>query len=215
MHQLLHNFTESLLSLNKIAARNILAEALEANNSPIEALDNIVVPALEQIGTGWESGSVALSQVYMSGRICEGIIGSLLPMDKLDKKSDIKMGIAVLEDHHALGKRIVYSLLQSGGFPLQDYGHGLEVNDLVAKVKRDEIEIILISTLMLPSALKIKEFTDKLKSRSLNTKVIVGGAPFLFDKELWRYVSADAMGRSAADALNIIKRMVNEKSWKS
>ena len=41
-------------------------------------MEKLVVPALERIGAGWEQGRVALSQVYMSGRICEELVDTLL-----------------------------------------------------------------------------------------------------------------------------------------
>lgn len=31
-----------------------------------------------------------------------------------------------------------------------------------------------------------------------------GGAPFLFDENLWREVGADAMGRNAAEAVTLV-----------
>lgn len=57
---------------------------------------------------------------------------------------------------------------------------------------------------MLPSALHVRDLVMRLKSARLDVKVVVGGAPFLFDPELWREVGADAMGRSASDAAGII-----------
>jgi len=51
-----------------------------------------------------------------------------------------------------------------------------------------------------------------LKARGANIKVVVGGAPFLFDEELWREVGADAMGRSASDAVAIVERLMGEMS---
>ena len=41
-------------------------------------------------------------------------------------------------------------------------------------------------------------------------KVVVGGAPFLFDDQLWQEVGADAMGKSAADAVAIVTRLMGE-----
>ena len=35
---------------------------------------------------------------------------------------------------------------------------------------------------------------------------------FIFDAELWREVGADAMGRSAADAVTIVERLMGEMS---
>jgi len=43
------------------------------------------------------------------------------------------MAIAVLEDYHFLGQRLVYSALRASGYSLANYGH-CEVDDLVARV---------------------------------------------------------------------------------
>ena len=41
-------------------------------------------------------------------------------------------------------------------------------------------------------------------------RVIVGGAPFLFDDKLWREVGADAMGRNAAEAVTLVSDWMRE-----
>jgi methanogenic corrinoid protein MtbC1 len=88
-----------------------------------------------------------------------------------------RLGIAVLEDYHLLGKRIVYSILRASGFAVRDYGRRT-VEELVRLVQADEIEIPLISTLMLPSALRVKELRKQLSAADLPFKIVVGGAPF-------------------------------------
>jgi trimethylamine corrinoid protein len=117
------------------------------------------------------------------------------------------MAIAVLEDHHLLGKRIVYAVLRASGCDLRDYGHGISVRDLCKRTLADDLEILLISTLMLRAALRVKDVTAHLASSGARTRVVVGGAPFLFDDELWREVGATAMGRSAGEAVGLIKRI--------
>jgi trimethylamine corrinoid protein len=61
---------------------------------------------------------------------------------------------------------------------------------------------------MLPSALRIKEVTARLRAAGRETKVVVGGAPFRFDSGLVGEVGADAMGESAADAVALVRRFV-------
>jgi len=117
------------------------------------------------------------------------------------------MAIAVLEDHHTLGKRIVISVLRAGGYEITDYGSGITVDTLVEKVNRDHIRILLISTLMLPAALRSKEAIARIKKAQPHTRVIVGGAPFNFDPSLWKEVGADAMGHNASDTLALVKEM--------
>lgn len=136
----------------------------------------------------------------------------------------------VLEDYHLLGKRIVYSVLRAAGYQLKDYGQ-MNAEELVKRTWDDKIEILLISTLMLPSALKVKvvrENLDKLEKLEKtkphsgdnpgphsNIKIIVGGAPFFFDTELYKEVGADAMGRSASDVPAIVSSLMKNKKGKN
>ena len=113
--------------------------------------------------------------------------------------------MVVLNDYHMLGKRIVLSVMRASGFDVLDYGR-LDVEELLQRVIADGVEILLVSTLMLPSALKVKQLRAAFEARGHRVRIAVGGAPFLFDEALWREVGADAMGRSAADAIAIVNR---------
>jgi len=200
------NFELALLAIDQVKAKGIIAE-LAPSYTPLQLLEGLVAPALNHIGAAWEQGHIALSQVYMSGRICEDLVNELLPQSVSPQKNKPKMAIAVLEDYHLLGKRIVYAHLRSCGFELIDLGHGISAEALADLVIKDKIEILLISTLMLRAALKVKQVKEKLEAAGSKTKIIVGGAPFLLDPQLWQNVRADAMGRDAAEAASIILKL--------
>jgi len=196
----------ALLSVDRIKAGRIVRDSCTPG-SPLAGLETLIVPALEEIGRRWEKGEVALSQVYMSGRICEEIVDTMLPKEDPRRVDQPKMAIAVLEDHHTLGKRIVLSVLRAGGFGVEDFGAGIPVGRLADRVTGEHVRILLISTLMLPAALRTKEAIALIKKARPDTKIIVGGAPFNFDPGLWKEVGADAMGHNASDTLALVKRM--------
>ncbi|NMB78139.1 MAG: cobalamin-binding protein [Methanomicrobiales archaeon] len=193
----------ALLSVDRVTAGRIVKDTCSAG-TPFRCLETLVVPALEEVGRRWERGEVALSQIYMSGRICEEIVDTMLPPGDPRRVNQPPMAIVVLEDHHTLGKRIVLSALRAGGYEVTDYGSGLTVDQLVERTVRGKISILLISTLMLPAALRAREAIARIKKELPGIKVIVGGAPFNFDPQLWKEVGADAMGRTASDALEIV-----------
>lgn len=202
MQELVLKFRHSLESLDRVQAELIFQQAL-IDLKPIEAVEKLVVPALEQIGNCWHDGELALSQVYMGGRFCEELVDRVLPPSDPDRKHQPRSAIAVLSDYHMLGKRIVYSVMRASGFELFDYGC-MDVDELVQRTLDDKIKVLLISVLILPSALKVKEVCTKLKAGNASIKILVGGAPFLFDANLWQEVGADAFGHSAADAVRIV-----------
>lgn len=201
-------FRESLESLDRVAAETVFRVALKSMK-PIDVIEQVVVPALEQVGQAWEAGTVALSQVYMSGRFCEQLVEQVLPPSDPDRKHQPRSAIVVLSDYHMLGKRIVYSILRASGFELFDYGR-MDADELAARVLSDRVRVLLISVLMLPSALRVRDVCTKLRAAQAPVKVVVGGAPFLFDDQLWREVGADAMGRNAAEAIAIVERWMED-----
>jgi methanogenic corrinoid protein MtbC1 len=210
MQALVTQFRHALESLDRVGAELVFKSAL-ANLPPVQAVEQLIVPALEQIGQAWDTGDLALSQVYLSGRFCEELVEKVLPASDPDRKHQPHSAIVVLSDHHMLGQRIVYAVMRASGFELFNYGR-MDSAELVERAINDKIEVLMISVLMLPSALKVREVCASLKARNPGIRVLVGGAPFLFDPNLWREVGADAMGRTAADAVSIVSGWMEKTS---
>ncbi len=198
----LHGFEQALLEMDRAKTQRVVAAARDTLSAD-RIVEDLIVPALESMGHEWESGRLALSQIYMGGRICEELVDALMPPASPQRKNQPHMAIAVLEDHHLLGKRIVYSLLRAGGYDLLDYGN-VDAASLMHQTQRDQIEVLLISTLMLPSALRIGGVSLGLRSAGWTGKIVVGGAPFRFDDQLWREVGADATSATASGLISLL-----------
>ena len=203
MDEITPDFYEALTSLNRPRLEMLFQQALN-HKAPMQAVENLIVPALIRLGDEWSDGKIALSQIYMGSRICEGIVEGVLPILAKERIGYPPMAIVILNDYHALGKRIVLSVMQASGFDVIDYGR-MEVGGLVERVLADKVKFLLVSVLMLPAALKVKELRAALDARGGQVRIAVGGAPFLFDSELWREVGADAMGSNATDAVAIVQ----------
>nr|CRH06642.1 conserved protein of unknown function [Include Cobalamin B12-binding domain] [Candidatus Magnetococcus massalia] len=197
--------TEALLHVDRVNARAILT-SYASDNTPVAVVEQLLVPVLEQIGQGWEQGDVALSQVFMSGQVCEELANSLSWEDREKPWPQPPMAICVLEDFHMLGKQMIYSALKASGYDLIDYGR-MELEPLIQRIRADGIQLMLISTLMLRSALRIADLKKRLDEEGLAVKLVVGGAPFRFDKALWQEMGADAMAMNTAEALTTVRRM--------
>lgn len=205
--ELLDQFHAALLAVDRQAVGDVLARTLELA-APIEVAEGLIAPVLNQLGEGWSEGTVALAQLYLGGRLCEEQITALLPDAVLVRADAPNLGIAVLADRHVLGKRIVATFLRIAGYPVIDYGAGVTPEQLAASALDDDLDALLVSTLMLPSALQVARLTALLNDHRV--KVFVGGAPFLFDPDLWRAVGADGMGRNASDGLALVEGVRQE-----
>lgn len=202
----LEQFEIALLSVDRIKAKEIFSQYLSTLDI-IKGVQELITPSLESIGAKWSIGEISLAQVYMSGRITEELVDLVCNDAAKEEETQAVIGITTLNDYHLLGKRIVYSALRSGGYSLIDFGRQ-EVDNLVELVEENNIRILLVSVLMLNSALLVKELKSRLIQQGLDTKLIVGGAPFRIDPELWKQVDADASGANASDAIRLVREFV-------
>lgn len=198
--------TRSLLGLDRVAASRQL-EGLLADQPLTVVIDRLVSPVLEDLGRRWDLGEVALTQSYMASRILETVLGPYFEALETGPQEAARVAIGVLEDHHMLGRRAVLASLRAGGIAVADYGR-VTVDEAVRRSLEDGIEVLLLSVLMLPSALRVSRVVEGLAAAGAPARVAVGGAPFRFDAALYREVGAHAMGRTAADALSLVPSLL-------
>ncbi|WP_328986039.1 cobalamin B12-binding domain-containing protein [Thiorhodovibrio winogradskyi] len=214
-------FVAALLAIDRLTLEDMVAGVVAADT--LAPIDDLVVPALEFIGEQWEQGEVSLSQVYMSGRLCEELITGLPRLRFVEDGNGngngsgdgwgaegatgdrpLRIGISTLDDYHLLGKRMVCAVLRASGYRVRDYGTA-DAATLAGHVVRDDVQVLLLSVLMLPSALRVKDLRAALDAAGQRTRILVGGAPFRFDPKLYLEVGADAAGATAADALALVR----------
>lgn len=207
----IEEFQQLLLSLDRTELEQFINE-IKTIYSLQDIVNKIIFPTLQNIGNLWSDGTLALSQVYMSGKICKDITDSLFPKESGQKKDYPKIGLCNLEDHHPLGMQIISSYLKVYGVYPIEYKVGITVEEMVNKIIEDKIRILLISTLMTRSVYKIEELINKIKDEGIEISIIVGGAPFIFDPQLYKRVGADYMGVNAFESLDIIHKLLKQEA---
>jgi methanogenic corrinoid protein MtbC1 len=193
----------ALLSVDRSTARRVFLEGVNADGA-VPFMENTVGVVMDRIGAAWEAGELALSQVYMAGRICEELSLSSLPEAHPERKNNPSIALGVFEDHHRLGKQMVHSVLRNEGFVVRDLDV-IDLQEALKLLKSGTIEVFLLSCLMLSSALRIEKLCAAIKAEDLPVRIVVGGAPFRFDPELWREIGADAMGSTASQAPALVR----------
>ena len=195
-------FQKALLDVDKPAAKKLFEEGLE-KHSPLGFMDHVMVPAIEEIGSHWDEGEIVLSQMFMATRISEQLVNTLPPPAPI-REGQPKLAICLYWDYHALGKTVVQSMLRVNGFDVIDYKRQ-DDEGLIKRANEDNLKVLCISVLMMPSALRLKNVLPKLNP---DIKVLVGGAPFRFDPEMYKNIGAHAMGKSATEAVEQVTKLM-------
>jgi methylmalonyl-CoA mutase cobalamin-binding domain/chain len=199
----------ALLANDRTEARELLVFRCR-DLPPLDRIDKLVSPVLDKIGIRWERGEVSLSQVYLSTKLSDELVDEIIVVNDTLRRSTPVIAVSVLEDHHMLGLKVVSMTLQSAGYDVIDYGRTTP-DEIVRLACHDQVRYLLISTLMLRSALLVKDVRELLEANGRDMQIIVGGAPFRFDAQLWRRVRADFTTTSPIEAIEYIRSKEAER----
>jgi 5-methyltetrahydrofolate--homocysteine methyltransferase len=175
-----------------------LDELAVAGWSPAKTVDEILIPAIGQVGQGFARGEILLPQVILSAeamRRAFSILRSRFGGHGHPERGKILLA-TVRGDLHDLGKNIVRSVLESFGFSVIDLGTDVPREQIASAARREEVDIVGLSALMTTSLVEMAAVVEHLRQEDLRMPVMVGGAVVTpgFADEIGAGYASDALG---------------------
>lgn len=192
------------------ASLSEIKTALENGESPSAILEEQMIPAMAEVGRRFECNEYFVPELLISGRAMqEGLklLNPLLKESGIQKAGRVVIG-TVQGDLHDIGKNLVASLLEGGGFDVVDLGVDVAPAKFIEAAKTHKGTIIALSALLTTTMPQMKKVIDQLKAEGLRDcfRVIVGGAPVT--KEFAEQIGADGYGENASTAVALAKQFV-------
>lgn len=216
--QILESYLTALFDTDKAAALRIIQAGLDGGLTPEQVIFDVVIPGMERMIGGMIStdNQVTLSQHFLASQIAEEVTDRLIPIFAI--APEIRGQVVIGSSHgdfHGLGKKIVIGCLKARMFAVTDLGINVAPERFVDQALETGAEVIAISSMMVHTATGEqgpKRVRQLLQEQGLEDRlrIIVGGAPYRFHENLYREVGADAWGDTAAQAPEIVARLVRE-----
>lgn len=216
--QIVADFNEAIFDTDRETALNVIRNAVENGLTPEEVVFDIVTPSLDYFLTGRTGKKMDfnLAQHFMTSQIAAEITEEMV--QKFKKPPEIIGRIVIGTAHgdlHSLGKRIVIGCLRAQMIEAIDLGVNVSPEKFVDEAVANNAQVIGISSMMVHTArgengcIRVREI---LKQRGLEKKIkiIVGGAPFGFDSELYNVIQADAWAKDGLIAGEIVTKLIKE-----
>jgi methanogenic corrinoid protein MtbC1 len=201
-------FIEKIRIADRAGAR-LLLEAWGDEHGYHRLLAEVLEPTLLRIGEEWrDSGSFTIAQAYVAAKVAEDTLTMIAAKAEPDKIVQPTHGPVVIgnieEDFHALGRRMVGTFLQTGGWIVKDLGNDVLPSAFVDCAVECGARVIGVSAMMLTTARNILHLRQEIDQRGLTGKIqlAVGGAVFLVFPELVKEVGGDG---TALNALGSVK----------
>lgn len=190
-----------ILEGKKSGIEDIVENILAHGAKPLKIVDNIIIPALKDVGEKYDKGIYFLPQLLSSAEVVQGafkIIKERLPKGTVSKG---KIILATVEgDVHDIGKNIVKVLLENYGYDVIDLGKDVKGEVILEEVKRSNVSLVGLSALMTTTLFNMEKIIKLLKQNT-SVKVMAGGA--VLTEEYALKIGADYYGKSAQDAVKI------------
>lgn len=186
-------------------AAKCAAELLKTNES-LDVINHYIIPALDEVGDGFENNRIFLPQLLMSADSAKAafeVIKEKMILSGKQEKSGNKIVVATVHgDIHDIGKNIVKVLLSNYGFDVIDLGKDVPEEEVLRAVRENDVKLVGLSALM-TTTVPAMENTIRLLHENTDAKIFVGGA--VLTQSYADMINADWYAKDAMESVRIAK----------
>ena len=207
----LQKLHEAILNGDAKTAVAVTKEALDGGASPLELVTKYMVPAMDEVGRRFECEEYFVLELLIAARAMKGsleLIRPLLAAQGAQPAGRVAIG-TVKGDLHDIGKNLVASMLEGGGFEVIDLGADVAPEKFVDAVQKGA-NVVCLSALLTVTMPSMKTTIEALRVAGVRdrVKVLVGGAPVT--PQYAKEIGADGYGENANSAVALTRKLLAE-----
>ncbi len=182
---------------------------LDQGVTPQAIMEEHLIPAMGDVGEKFECNEFFVPELLIAGRAMQEsmkILNPLLAQTGIEKVGRVVIG-TVQGDLHDIGKNLVASMLEGGGFEVIDLGVDVSPDKFVEAAKSKPGTIVALSALLTTTMPQMKKVIEALKAAGLSdsSKVMIGGAPVTSD--FAKEIGADGYSENASTAVALARQL--------
>jgi len=201
--------TKAVIEGDSKESKKLTAELLAKGGDPTDIVIHSLMPGIQTVCEIYDMGEAFVPEILLANDAL--VAGVVLCQEKLgDIPSAGKIASLVIEgDVHDIGKNIVAAILRANGFDVIDMGRDVLVEDVVALVKKEKIDLITGTSLMSTTKEGLRSLAESISFAGV--PVACGGAAV--DDHFVSTFSNSIYGKSPLDAVKIAQAITSGKSW--
>ena len=197
-----------VLSGRKQPMADAMAQIL-SDHDALFAINEVLVPALDEVGIRFERGTFFLPQLMASAEAAKAGFDAIKASAASAEATATKGTVAICTvkgDIHDIGKNIVRMLLENYGFDVLDLGRDVDPQVFCDAVVERHIRVAGLSALMTATMPAMAETITLLNEQAPWCKTIVGGA--VLTPEYAEMVGADYYAKDATETARIAQEIL-------
>ena len=180
---------------------------LEQGRDPMDIINAILIPALDQVGAEFEAGRQFLPQLIQSAGAAQAafeVLRTHMAAGSTQSGPERTIVLATVKgDIHDIGKNIVKVLLENYGFAVIDLGKDVAPEAVAQAVREHHAPLVGLSALMTTTLKSMADTIALLRAEGLACRVMVGGA--VLTEDYAASIGADFYARDAKQSVDIAR----------
>jgi 5-methyltetrahydrofolate--homocysteine methyltransferase len=199
----------AILTGNAKKAEEVTKAALAAKVDPTELVKKYMIPAMDEVGKRFECNEYFVPELLIAARAMKTSLELITPL--LAEAGAEPVGRVVIGtvqgDLHDIGKNLVASMLEGGGFQVIDLGVDVPPERFVEAAKEKDGTIVALSALLTTTMTMMKNVIQALDKAGVRkqTKVMIGGAPIT--QQYADEIGADGYSDNASAAVALARKL--------
>ena len=187
----------------------LVEELLDSGSDTLSVINDVLIPALDEVGERFEKGTFFLPQLMASAEAAKAGFEVLRARAGASVSASGKGTIVlctVKGDIHDIGKNIVRMLLENYGYDVVDLGRDVDPQVVVDAVKEHHAPLVGLSALMTTTVAGMADTIKLLREQTPDAKIMVGGA--VLNPEYAEMVGADYYAKDATESAKIAQEVL-------
>ncbi|HIE38627.1 MAG TPA: hypothetical protein EYP77_06105 [Anaerolineae bacterium] len=210
--ELLQPLSQAVIDGDPDRARELAARALSAGADPLGAVEQVLSPAMEEVGRLYEEGEYFIPELVMAGEAMKAAMSVLGPEMVAREQVRSAPGVVVIGtvegDIHEIGKSLVATMLEAAGFVVHDLGVDVPAAAFVSRAREVDADVVGLSALLATTMRNQQAVIEALEEAGMRgrVRVVIGGAPA--SPEWAERIGADGYAENAREAVTVVRRLV-------
>jgi methylmalonyl-CoA mutase cobalamin-binding domain/chain len=170
--------------------------------------EDVVRPALYEIGTLWESGTIGVADEHLASSICETVLACIGAIWAAPPDAQPRVLVCATDgETHAIGARMVAESFAAIDWSVRFLGASTPPDAVASAVVDRGADVVALSTTMPSNLPAVAETIELIRAAAPKVWIVVGGQAYGGDPERARRVGADVFH----DGLRDLTRLVESK----
>ena len=208
-YEILVEYQRRITMGDRRAAVKVITAAVEGGVPVKDIYMHVFQPFQYEVGRLWHLNRLSVAQEHFYTASTQLAMSMLYDYIFTTEKSGLTtVATCVSDELHEIGIRMVADYMEASGWDTFYLGANMPPAAVVDTVASEDADVLAVSATLPTNVSKIEEIIRLAKDIRPDVKTIVGGPPFMTDRELWRKIGADGTAANFEEGLAVTERLV-------